>query len=204
LFAAASPLIAKWRKGFSYCARAGVGHVFGGGQEDFDESVDNPFMLLSTLVGKMQDKRRRKIEPVAARLPGLLAKTARRKGFAEADVLTAWRKICPEYAGFSYPEKLWKGTLTVVVNSDSARNDLTYWVPNLIERVNVFYGVPVVEKVRFVTKNFEFSRRTREYTPQRDTAARKKAAGMCKNVQDDALREALTNLGSWILKKETT
>jgi hypothetical protein len=155
-------------------------------------------------MSKMQDKRRRRrTEPVAARLPGLLAKTARKKGFAEGDILTAWRKICPEYADFSYPEKLWKGTLTVAVNSDSARNDLSYWVPTLMERVNSFYGVQAVENVRFVTKNFEFSRQTGEHTPQRNEAALKRAAKMCKNVQDDDLRDALTKLGSWILKKGT-
>ncbi|MDD9911438.1 MAG: DUF721 domain-containing protein [Alphaproteobacteria bacterium] len=147
-------------------------------------------------------QRRSGFNPLAARLPTVMRRHARRQGFVEADILQRWHHICPEYARYSYPAKMWKGKLTITVSSDSAKQALQYMQPVLIQKINGFYGYEAVTAIRLVTKYFEVSAVKKEVVIQVDEAAVLRAAKQCSLVKDASLRGVLEKLGSQIYTKE--
>ncbi|MFZ2620499.1 MAG: DUF721 domain-containing protein [Alphaproteobacteria bacterium] len=146
-----------------------------------------------------EDKRSFKLQPVAARLPALLRSSGRRRGFTEAHVLTAWHQICPEYHAYSRPTKLWETTLTVAVNSGSARANMQLWLPTLIERINTFYGYEAVTSIKCVTQAFAPKQAAPEAAKPLSQNALAKAAKLCESVQHEGLRESLITLGARLI-----
>lgn len=78
----------------------------------------------------------------------------KKRGFAEVRVATRWPEIVGEnLAGQTLPEKLSRGrdggTLTLRV-SGAAALELTYLTPQLIERINTYFGFRAVARLHFV------------------------------------------------------
>lgn len=89
------------------------------------------------------------MQSVAARLPTVLQPAAKRFGFAEGDLISQWHELCPAFAHHCRPLSLRRGTLYLAVGSASAQANLTYWLPTLTERINLYYGYEAVTRIVF-------------------------------------------------------
>lgn len=128
-----------------------------------------------------------------------------RQGFAQSDVVTHWRSIVGNtLARYCLPERLAfprgerrGGTLHIVADSAFAL-ELQHLEPEVIARINSYYGFEAVSHIR-ITQAPVASRRTGPRSrraipplPPEDTSAIAKAAG---EARDDALRKSLDALG---------
>ncbi len=94
-------------------------------------------------------KRSGRVQSIAARLPTVLLPAAKRFGFAEGDLVSQWHTLCPAFAQHCQPLSLRRGTLYLGVASASAQANLTYWLPTLTERINMYYGYAAVTRIVF-------------------------------------------------------
>lgn len=106
-------------------------------------------------------KHRLPMAPVGREIAALTRKAFSRFGFADDHVLTRWAEIAgPELARVSAPERLSRptssaraggtgATLTVRV-AGAAAIELQHMAPEIIARINGFYGRPVVGRLKLV------------------------------------------------------
>ena len=127
-----------------------------------------------------------------------VSKEARKRGFAEAGILQKWHEITPVHGGYTTPEKLFKGTLTIAVPSGSAKLAVQMDSPILIERINSFFGYNVVTKIRFILRQFEFEKKVAEKIEKPTKAARNRAVARCANIKDLKFKQQMIKLGALI------
>ena len=104
--------------------------------------------------GKSADGRTRRSRAVAEIVPGIGRAAFRRFGFVESAVVQRWSEIAGEtYARHSAPDsmrfpagKRAGGTLTIVCEGAFAPT-LAHVEPQLIERVNRFFGYAAIAKI---------------------------------------------------------
>jgi hypothetical protein len=100
--------------------------------------------------------RSKRARSVSDLLPEVGGAAFRRFGFVQSSIVSRWREIVgPRYASVSAPEsirfphgKKSRGVLTLVVEGAHAPM-MQHVVPTIIERVNMFFGYPAVERVSF-------------------------------------------------------
>ena len=100
--------------------------------------------------------RSKRTRSVADLLPHVGGAAFRRFGFVQSSIVSRWHEIVgPRYASVSAPDtirfphgKKSNGTLTLVVEGAHAPM-MQHVVPTIIERVNLFFGYPAVERVAF-------------------------------------------------------
>jgi hypothetical protein len=100
--------------------------------------------------------RARRARAVSDLVPAAGAAAFRRFGFVQSAIVSRWRDIVGErYARVSSPESIRfppgrksGGTLTLIVEGAHAPL-MQHVAPELIERVNRFFGYPAIEKVAF-------------------------------------------------------
>jgi hypothetical protein len=167
----------------------------------------------------MATRRRRKARSSATtmrrggglrRMPDLLSRVlepaARRRGMAEARLLTDWPMIIgPQLGARCQPVRLAHdrsaagGILSVHVSSASAL-ELQHSEPQLIERINGFFGYPAVARLRLIQAPPVRPVKRPGRRPLRpldvDELEELQAAVGC--LADRELREALTRLGQTI------
>jgi hypothetical protein len=145
------------------------------------------------------------------RLPDLLGKVldpaSRRRGLAEAGVLTDWPSIVGEVlAARCQPVKLTGssrghgGVLHVHV-AGSAALELQHSEPQLLERINSYFGYPAVTRLRLIGAPLALPRHVPAAAAVTapgplDAAARAEIEAVVRPVADDALRAALSGLGA--------
>lgn len=141
------------------------------------------------------------------RLPDLLGKVldpaSRRRGLAEAGVLTDWPRIVGEaLAARCQPVKMTGGgrghggVLHVHV-AGSAALELQHSEPQLLERINSYFGYPAVARLRLIRAPLALPRHAPATAPAPlDAAARAEIEAVVQPVADDALRAALSGLGA--------
>jgi hypothetical protein len=141
------------------------------------------------------------------RLPDLLGRVldpaARRRGLAEAGVLSDWPRIVGEVlAARCQPVKLTGGdrghggVLHVHV-AGSAALELQHSEPQLLERINSYFGYPAVARLRLIRAPLALPRRTAATARKPlDAAARADIEAVVRPVADDGLRAALSGLGA--------
>jgi hypothetical protein len=164
----------------------------------------------------MPQRRRRKltVRPQAAprvgglrRLPELLGAlldpAARRRGLAEARLLTDWHLVVgPQLAPRCQPVRLAGandgrgGVLTVHVGGAQAV-ELQHSAPQLIERINGFFGYPAVARLRLIQAPPMRPVKSRPHRPGRALCADELSAlaTLVEPVRPPALRAALAELG---------
>ena len=141
------------------------------------------------------------------RLPDLLGKVldpaSRRRGLAEAGVLTDWPSIVGEaLAARCQPVKLTgggrgHGGILHVHVAGSAALELQHSEPQLLERINSYFGYPAVARLRLIRAPLALPRRVPAAAPAPlDPAARAEIEAVVRPVADDALRAALSGLGA--------
>ncbi|HSA79999.1 MAG TPA: DciA family protein [Geminicoccaceae bacterium] len=141
------------------------------------------------------------------RLPELLSRVldpaARRRGLAEARILTDWPLVVGQALGTRcQPVRLSRGgdapggVLTVHVGSASAL-ELQHSAPQLIERINGFFGYPAVAGLRLIQAPPARPVKPRAPARLRPLAAAEVAAveGAVAGIADPNLRSALVTLG---------
>lgn len=139
---------------------------------------------------------------MARLLPKQLKNSTQKRGFQAGQLILNWDKICPEYATLALPTKLsYAGVLTLTVASDSAKQELLFAAPTLIQRTNSFLGHDAVEKIRCQTGILPPP--PKKITPARapDATAVERAEKTCNTLPQDNLKTALINLGAQIYSK---
>lgn len=136
-------------------------------------------------------------------LAGILDPAARRRGFAEASVLADWATIvgptlarrCQPLRIDHAPGRRGGGTLLLQVGG-AAAIEIQHAAPQLLERVNAYFGRQVVRQLRLLQMPLPSSAEAtpapqRALTPAEEAALAEQVAG----VAPDPLREALLALG---------
>lgn len=135
-------------------------------------------------------------------LPKLLRGAARKRGFAEADLLVKWPQVCPQIAHCTAPAKLSGKILTLQAESSSVGQQVRMYETQLIEQINTFFGQPLVQRIRPVATYMPLNVKT-IHPPklQASNTATEWATQKTRSVRDDSLRQRLTRLGSLIKTK---
>ena len=158
-------------------------------------------------------RRRRRVQRVDVRrggglrrLPELLGRVldpaARRRGLAEARLLTDWSMVVgPKLGARCQPVRLSgapgaPGVLTIHVGGASAL-ELQHGEVQVVERINDFFGYPAVARLRLIQAPPPRPVKHEAPWPVRPLAADELAglAGTVEAVSDRALRDALARLG---------
>ena len=141
------------------------------------------------------------------RLPDVLTRVlhpaARRRGVAEARLLTEWPAIVgPELASRCQPIRLskstgwWDGGLLVLHAAGTAALELQHSEPQLLERINGFFGYRAVSRLRLIQAPLRASGRPGRPAPRALSEAEEaEVADAVRAVTDAGLRTALASLG---------
>jgi hypothetical protein len=144
------------------------------------------------------------------RMPDLLSRVlepaARRRGLAEARLLTDWPMIIgPQLGARCQPVRLARnrndlgGVLSVHVSSVSAL-ELQHSEPQLIERINGFFGYPAVARLRLIQAPpmRPVKRPGRRSVRPLDASELEELRAAVGSLADPELRQALARLGQTI------
>ena len=148
------------------------------------------------------ERRSRRPQPVANALDRVLAKSLRRNGFAQREILTRWSAIVgDELAALSCPEKLsftphnqGAGVLTVRV-AGAVALEFQHRQPTILERINAYFGFRAVRRIRLKQARIaaiEAGRGTRRSQP----AAPPAPSAQTRRIDDRGLRLALDRLAA--------
>ncbi len=160
--------------------------------------------------------RRGAARPLADLIGGSLNGVCRKRGFATVDLLCDWPDIVGErYGERVMPDKLVWGRprevngetiaepATLVVHTDGATAlILSHELPQLIERINAFFGWAAVGRIRIVQKPVTVKKR-----PELKKSAvlsddeQAKLQQRLKNVTNPKLHAALARLGAEVIGK---
>jgi len=144
---------------------------------------------------------------VGAALSPLVRNAFRRQGFAATEVVTRWAAIVGErVARRSLPERVTfptgksvGGTLHIRVEGPMA-TELQHVEPQVIERVNAFYGYPAIAHVALKQGRLPPSRRTLpKPKPVLTEEARNTLDTALAGTANEGLRAALEALGRQVL-----
>jgi hypothetical protein len=140
------------------------------------------------------------------RLPDLLSSlldpTARRRGLAEAKLLTEWPIIVgPGLAGRCQPIRLGKSTdrqggVLVLHVAGTAALELQHSEVQVLERINGFFGYPAVSRLRLIqAPPGSRSLRAPPVNRSKSVAEESELAEAVRDIRDAGLRNALQSLG---------
>lgn len=156
--------------------------------------------------GARHDPSRRKergLLSVSTSLPHIAAPALRKRGFAQAKLITDWPAIVGEVlARETVPQKLVfprgsksDAVLHLRVASGFAL-ELQHIAPQIIDRINGFFGYRAVANLRYAQGPIPPQKRPRRVTPPRlsdiDEAKLQRAIG---DIDDSGLQDALLRLG---------
>jgi hypothetical protein len=141
----------------------------------------------------------------------LTAPLFRRRGFADSAVVTDWPAIvgerlaaqtAPERIVFP-PRKRSEGTLKLRVGSSGLALELQHFEPQLIERINCYFGFPAVNRIQLLHGPVP-PRVVRGGVSVRELTEKEKKELSDALAQIDApdLAEALENLGACIIGRK--
>ena len=156
------------------------------------------------------NKPRSYARPLADLANPLLASSFARQGFASAELVTRWPDIVgPEIALHAEPLKMqWPrtpdgetpepGTLVLRVEGP-ASIEIQHLAPQILERVNRFFGFQAVG--RLALRQAPIVRRQRRKATTPDPDAVKRMADSLPPISDEGLKDALARLGASVAKK---
>jgi len=155
--------------------------------------------------------RRQGLRAIARELPDVTRSALARRGFAAARAIADWPEIVgPGLAESSAPERLIRGrdadSATLVVRvRPAAALELQHWIPQVIERVNSYFGFRAVGHIRLVQGPVVRSKR--HDLPPRPVLAPQDAAALEARLAPLAgspLHEALLSLGQAVRARAAT
>jgi len=122
------------------------------------------------------------------------------RGFAEADLVTRWAVIAgASLAQRCLPQRLsGKGeegaTLTLLAD-DRAALELQHQTPQLIDKINTYFGRPVVKKIKVVVGDIPHQTAPIRTRRALSAAEEERLFRATENVADPELKSALVRLG---------
>jgi len=137
----------------------------------------------------------------------LLDPEAKRRGLAEARLLTEWaRVIGPEIASRCQPVSLSKDGLLHLDVSGSAALELQHNELQVVERINTFFGRPTVARLRLRQAPPKRRALAERAPPPPALSAEEKEtiARSVDTVADEDLRQALKALGGTLRQQQLT
>ena len=148
------------------------------------------------------ERRSNRAQHVGRLIDRVIAKPLRRNGFAHSEVLTRWSAIVgTELAAVSCPEKLnftphnqGTGVLSIRVASAAAL-EFQHRQPEIIERVNSYFGFRAVKRLRLVQAPLPTFAHQKAIEPARTVAPKPLTpSSQTRAVENDDLRAALDRL----------
>ncbi|HEX2859803.1 MAG TPA: DciA family protein [Alphaproteobacteria bacterium] len=146
-------------------------------------------------------KRKNRALAVAGVIDGLLDGAMAGQAGLLRQLQRRWRTVCPLLGAQSWPTGLNSGgVLKVAVLNSSVAQEMKYQAPTLIAAANLLAGHDVVEKITTVVQTLPAPAEQPAVPPPPAPAAGAiaAAAGLCKGVADNDLRDALSKLGAWV------
>lgn len=145
---------------------------------------------------------RRGMAPVAAAAARVAAPILKKRGLAEARIVTDWRAIVGDtVAERSAPERLMRGrgadqggTLRLRVAGVWAL-EFQHMAPELVARINGFFGFAAVTRIQFIQAPLPIAKRAPAPPAPLPPAAEARLAAMTAKIDDPALRERVIALG---------
>jgi hypothetical protein len=150
-------------------------------------------------------------KPASAFTPSLTRPAFEKFGFPAAALLTDWAAIAgPDLAAYTAPERLkWprqpdapeeahgQPAATLVLRVEGPRAiELQHRLPQLIERINSYFGFRAVAQIRLYQAPLEQPRDNRQ--PPAKVAPRPDRRGLVKRIRDPRLRTALSRIAAAI------
>jgi hypothetical protein len=133
-----------------------------------------------------------------------------RRGFADGAIIAEWPAIAGDLlAQHTVPEKInyprnvkTGGTLQLRVDSGSFALEIQHFEPQLIERINTYFGYKAVGSVKTIQGPLPEKQETSVPEPKALNAAQEIALNQeLSDVDDDDIREALKKLGRLVLSR---
>ncbi len=136
----------------------------------------------------------------------LLDPEAKRRGLAEARLLTDWAQIIgPEIAARCQPVRLTKDGLLHLDVSGSAALELQHSELQVVERINIFFGRPTVSRLRLRQAPRTRKAMVERGPPPPPPLSSDEKAAISKTVEavaHDDLRQALEALGGALRQQQ--
>lgn len=160
-------------------------------------------------------------KPLADLIGKAMTPACRKRGFASVDLLASW----PDIVGARYAERVQPDKLiwprrpeeavlaeeaapqpaTLVVHTDGATAlMLSHEMPQIIERINSFYGWAAVGRIKIVQKPVAIPPQKRRKPLRALTVAEQNLLDtQLAGVEHEGLRKALKKLGAQVLARQT-
>lgn len=150
-----------------------------------------------------EPKRSNRARPVAELVPDVGRVAFRKFGFIQSAVVRRWSEIVGErYAGVSSPESIrfprgerTNGVLSLVVQGAHAPM-MQHITPEIMERVNRFFGYPAVARVAI--RQGEVARPPRPATPREPMPMPVEMGESLRTIADPELRAVLEGLAAGV------
>ena len=148
---------------------------------------------------------------VATSLPRLAAPVLRKRGFAQARLITDWPAIVGDLmARETVPQKLVfprgsrdGATLHLRVTTGFAL-ELQHIAPQIIQRINGFFGYRAVAKLRYMQGPIPPLKKPRKVSlPRLSEVAEARLQRNLDGIDDDNLRQSLAALGRAVSNRQT-
>lgn len=170
---------------------------------------------MNGILGHRVASRRYNPAPVGARVGAVARAAFAKRGFSEAHVLAHWPEIAgDQLAEYSSPEKLVfprasgedagrgrRGGATLVVRVDGpVAVEIRHLEPQIIERINAYYGHSAVARLKLVQGPLPAKRRPRLRRLRPLSGSERAAlAQELEKIEEPALKEALRKLGERVV-----
>ncbi|MDE1173053.1 MAG: DciA family protein [Parvibaculaceae bacterium] len=158
--------------------------------------------------------------PVGKLIAPLSREVFRKRGFTQAHILTHWPEIVgPDLSLYSAPDALKfprppageesprriTGAVLHVVVEGAAALEIKHLEPQIIERINGFYGYPAVKSLRLVQgvlppPRMRKARPPLDLTPETESRVEEATS----DVEDTGLRRSLARLGREVMGRRRT
>jgi hypothetical protein len=160
---------------------------------------------------KKSDKRLAKFSRIGSLIANKITPICQQNGFIQARILLEWEYIVtPQFAQLCTPVKVTfpikqrhNGRLVLRTTSSMA-TELAYLEPQIINRINQFFGYEAIQKITL--QQGPISPRSPNKKKNQDRKCETTYAMIkdkVQNIDDDRLREALLSLGMGIAQEKT-
>jgi hypothetical protein len=156
---------------------------------------------------KLEPQRSNRVRPVSELLPDVGRAAFRKFGFVQHSVVSRWGEIVGErYARVSIPEsirfpqgKRAEGVLSLVVSGAHAPM-MQHIAPEIVERVNRFFGYPAV--ARLAIRHGEVKRAERAAPPPSLKPLSETMGDSLRGIADPELKAVLESLAAGVAANE--
>ena len=150
-------------------------------------------------------ERKNRAETLGATVTRITNPVFMRRGLADGTIAKEWSQIVGSMiANHSQPERITyndskrqNGLLHLRVDHSAMATELQHLEPQLIERINGYFGFKAVAKMHFIHGPLAVVQTTRQISRSRPAPPEDRhVSNIVRQIDDPALREALNRLGN--------